>query len=107
MGFVLLNPSYEFCAGTFARSRRSPRPARPPARRAPSPASGGGLGWGLAEHAAFRRQAHQHLADRLEMDRPTLALLGPGMDIAHPPFERVAFEDRARPGGMVQRRDDI
>src|SRR6266853_1374594 len=61
----------------------------------------------LPEHPAFRREAHQHLADRLEMDRPALALLGPRVDVAHPAFERIAFEDRARPGRMVQRRDDI
>ena len=55
----------------------------------------------------MRGQAEEDLADGLEMDRPALALLGSGMDVAHAPFERVRLEDRARPGRVVKGRDDV
>ena len=61
----------------------------------------------LAEHPAFRRHAHQHLADRLEMDRAALALLGPGVDVAHAPLERVRFENRRGAGGVIDGRHHV
>ena len=45
-----------------------------------------GEGFQLPEHAAFGREAHQHLADGLEMNGAALALLGSGVDVAHPAF---------------------
>src|SRR5580704_2799532 len=61
----------------------------------------------LAEHPALRRQAQKHLADSLEMDRPALALLAPGVDVAQPALERVLVEDRIRAGGTVDSGDDV
>ena len=41
------------------------------------------------------------------MHRASLALLRPGMDVAHAPLERVRLENRGRTGGVIDRRDDI
>src|SRR5271166_3750530 len=60
-----------------------------------------------AEHAALRRQAEEHLADGLEMDRAALALLGAGVDVAQAALERVLVEDRCRAGRTIDRGDDI
>ena len=40
---------------------------------------------------------------KFEMQLPALRLLRHGVDIAQPPLERVLFEDRDGPGGVVQR----
>jgi hypothetical protein len=66
-----------------------------------------GPGGPLPEHPALRRQAQEDLADGLEVDRPALALLGPGVDVAQPALERVLVEDRIRAGGTVDGGDDV
>src|SRR6266403_4501804 len=61
----------------------------------------------LSEHSTLRRQSEKDLADRLEMDRSALALLGPGVDVAQAALERVLVEDRIRAGGTVDGGDDV
>src|SRR5260370_32452831 len=41
------------------------------------------------------------------MYRAALALLGPGVDVAHPAFERVVLENRRGPGRVIDDRDDV
>src|SRR5262249_4342672 len=59
------------------------------------------------EHAALRRQAQKDLANGLKMDWPTLALLGPCVDVAQAALERVFVEDRGRAGRTVDSGDDV
>src|SRR5262249_1161936 len=59
------------------------------------------------EHAALRRQAQEDLTNGLEMDRPTLALLGTRVDVAQATLERVFVEDRGRAGRTVDSGDDV
>jgi hypothetical protein len=61
----------------------------------------------LMEYPSLRRQAHQHLADRLEIDRAALTLLRAGMDAAHPALQRVALENRQGSGRVIGRRDHV
>src|SRR5882724_7147411 len=61
----------------------------------------------LSEHSALRRQSEKDLADRLEMDRAALALLGAGVDVTQAALERVFVEDRGRAGGTIDGRDDF
>src|SRR5438445_5647453 len=61
----------------------------------------------LSEHSTLRRQSEKDLADRLEMDRPALALLGPGVDVAQTALERVLVEDRIRAGRTIDGGDDV
>src|SRR5260370_39101703 len=60
-----------------------------------------------SEHRAFRLKAEEDLADGLEMRLAALILLDDRMDIAEPPFEGVALEDRRRTGCMVDRVHDV
>src|ERR1700738_3752266 len=60
-----------------------------------------------SEHRAFRLKAEEDLADGFEMRLTALILLDDRMDIADPPLEGVAFEDRRRAGRMVGRVHDF
>src|ERR1700730_15239703 len=61
----------------------------------------------LPKHPALRRQAEEDLADGLEMNGATLALLSAGVDVAQAALERVFVEDRIRAGGPIDRGDDL
>jgi SAM-dependent methyltransferase len=78
-------PTAYIMAGAPHFIGRKPR-AAPPAAEAAALSAREAVRRGItlcsAEHAAFGGQAEQDLADRLEMDRAALALLGPGMDVA-------------------------
>ena len=62
---------------------------------------------GLPEHPPLRGETEENLAHGLEMDWPALALLGPGVDVAQPPLERVFVENRGRAGRTIDRGDDV
>src|SRR5271165_4311488 len=62
---------------------------------------------GSAEHPPLRRQAEKDLADGLEVDRPALALLGSGVDVAQAALKRVLIEHRSRSGRTVDGGDDV
>src|SRR5438552_19083814 len=87
-----------------ARASTSSAPIFCGPRTGPATADGAVV---LAEHAAFGRQAQQHLADRLEMHGAALTLLRPGMDVAHAALERGCLENRRRAGGVINRRDNV
>src|ERR1700730_14409681 len=61
----------------------------------------------LPEHPPLRRQAEEDLADGLEMDWATLALLGTGVDVAQAALERGFVEARMRAGGTIDRGDAL
>src|SRR5581483_8153429 len=60
-----------------------------------------------AEQRGLRLEPEHDLADMLELDRPALALLGAGMDVAQAPLQRMAVEDRQRAGHLVRGIDDL
>ena len=60
-----------------------------------------------SEHRAFRLKAEKNLTDGFEMRLTALILLDDRMDVAEPPLEGVALEDRRRAGRTVGRVDDI
>src|SRR5438128_7724381 len=59
-----------------------------------------------SEHRAFRLEAEKKPAHGLEMSLAALQLLHDSVDVAEPPLEPVALEDRRRTGGVVGSVDD-